>query len=130
MIVTRELADAALTMNPAQFAYDLRQVGAHPDTLVAPLRSARAWMLDTLRRRYRDVTPAIEAAYKDVPLDDPEGYEYVRATEVEIALRAAGLADPACPDACPVCGVDLAREGYPVRHQSDEGDLCRFTWSE
>lgn len=33
------------------------------------------------------------------------------------------------PDACPECGVDLKSEGYPLGHQTDEGDVCTFKWA-
>ncbi len=34
-----------------------------------------------------------------------------------------------CPDACPTCGVDLARQGFPFAHQhADTGTECPFTW--
>ncbi len=44
-------------------------------------------------------------------------------------LRAVDLRDdPECPDTCPVCGVDLASDGYPIGHKTDEGEDCSFRW--
>lgn len=34
-----------------------------------------------------------------------------------------------CPDTCPVCWLDLKKEGYPFHHQhSATGDECEFSW--
>lgn len=34
-----------------------------------------------------------------------------------------------CPDTCPVCWLDLKRDGYPHTHQhSATGDQCEFRW--
>ncbi|MGX6608007.1 hypothetical protein ACWKSP_38695 [Micromonosporaceae bacterium Da 78-11] len=30
------------------------------------------------------------------------------------------------PDSCPMCGMDLKVEGYPLGHQTDEGEVCEF----
>ncbi|TDC02670.1 hypothetical protein E1091_00265 [Micromonospora fluostatini] len=30
------------------------------------------------------------------------------------------------PDNCPMCGVDLKGDGYPLGHQTDEGEICEF----
>jgi len=47
-------------------------------------------------------------------------------------LHAAGwtvIPPDTCPDVCPACGVDLKSDGYPLGHQTDEGDVCTFTWA-
>jgi hypothetical protein len=36
---------------------------------------------------------------------------------------------PTCPDTCPLCGVDLKSEGYPLGHRTDEGDECSYEWA-
>lgn len=33
-----------------------------------------------------------------------------------------------CPDHCPRCGMDLKSEGYPQGHQTDDGDVCEWSW--
>ena len=33
-----------------------------------------------------------------------------------------------CPDYCPLCGVNLASDGYPLGHRNDYGDPCPITW--
>lgn len=30
------------------------------------------------------------------------------------------------PDICPDCGFNLEEDGWPVRHQDDDGDECPF----
>lgn len=34
-----------------------------------------------------------------------------------------------CPDTCPICGMDLKSDGYPLGHKTDEGDDCTFKWA-
>lgn len=37
-------------------------------------------------------------------------------------------ADQDCPDRCPWCGINLKEQGYPLAHQSDDGQQCIITW--
>jgi hypothetical protein len=37
---------------------------------------------------------------------------------------------PRCADACPICRVDLKRDGFPIHHQhGDTGELCPYDWT-
>lgn len=33
------------------------------------------------------------------------------------------------PNTCPVCGFDLAEDGYPLGHRNSEGDECTYRWA-
>lgn len=47
----------------------------------------------------------------------------LRGTDVAIVP-----ANQDCPDYCPLCGVNLAADGYPLGHQDDNGEPCPITW--
>lgn len=52
--------------------------------------------------------------------DDTRGGRWVSSS----LLRHANH----CPDHCPRCSRDLKVEGYPQGHQTDEGDVCEWSW--
>lgn len=58
------------------------------------------------------------------------GYGFEPEYDPDAYLSSPDEDEDECPDECPICGLDLEAEGYPIGHQhADTGEVCSYRWT-
>lgn len=76
-----------------------------------------------------DIRLAIATALERIQDGNTSGFDSNDSGSFSFTVDGSEVEEPACPDECPTCGVDLKSEGYPIGHQNDEGVACSFIWT-